>query len=125
HPGQADIHNDLGAALALKGRTADAIREFETALRLQPDFPRAHANLGFLLLQAGRARDAATHFEALLKLPDQASSLAATLAQDRRLADTLIATLPLADAQTLRSELQRFETNRAARDHGAVNTTSK
>ena len=36
-PDEAMLHHDLGAALAAQNRPADAIAEFEAALRLSPE----------------------------------------------------------------------------------------
>jgi len=44
-PGDADIHTDLGAALAAVGDHAGARTEFERALALAPGHPAAQANL--------------------------------------------------------------------------------
>jgi len=44
-PGVAELHNDLGIALAETGRLPEAIAEFRQALRLKPDFEDAKANL--------------------------------------------------------------------------------
>ncbi len=44
-PRAAEVHNDLGAALAGLGRLPEAREEFQTALGIRPDFPDARANL--------------------------------------------------------------------------------
>ena len=57
--------------------------EYETALRLRPDFAEAHRNLGNLLLKIpGRLDEAMTHYAAALKLHPEWESL-------RRLLDSL------------------------------------
>ncbi len=43
--GRAEIHNDLGVALARQGRQTEAVAKFREALRLKPDFAPAKANL--------------------------------------------------------------------------------
>jgi Flp pilus assembly protein TadD len=44
-PGDAVLHNDLGAVLARMGRLREAIPEFETALKLNPNFEAARRSL--------------------------------------------------------------------------------
>jgi tetratricopeptide (TPR) repeat protein len=44
-PDDAAMHNDLGAALARMGRVREAIPEFETALKINPNFAPARRNL--------------------------------------------------------------------------------
>ncbi|TXT39964.1 MAG: hypothetical protein FD135_1716 [Comamonadaceae bacterium] len=44
-PDKARVHNNLGYAYALAGRSADARREYTTALRLDPNHIKAHYNL--------------------------------------------------------------------------------
>jgi tetratricopeptide (TPR) repeat protein len=44
-PNAAEIHNDLGVALATMGRRREAVAEFEAATRLKPGFVAAEANL--------------------------------------------------------------------------------
>ncbi len=54
------------------GRLPEAIAEFESALRSEPDFPEAHVNLGNALAQTpGRLTDAIAEYEAALRIrPD-------------------------------------------------------
>ena len=85
-------HNNLGNTLAQDGRLEEAIAEYQTALRLKPDYAEAranlavaqdagpesaarHYNLGVSLSQEGRAAEAAAEFEAALRLkPDYADA---------------------------------------------------
>ena len=48
-PDYADAHNNLGIALYQQGRAAEAIREFQEALRLKPDYADARRNLDVVL----------------------------------------------------------------------------
>lgn len=57
-PGNARAHNNLGYALALKGRDADAERAFLRAMALDPGNARAGVNLA--LLRSGLLRPPAT-----------------------------------------------------------------
>jgi tetratricopeptide (TPR) repeat protein len=59
----AQVHAGLGVAYATRGRLADALREFETAIRLRPSSSDVRV-LGALTLEAlGRPADAARMFE--------------------------------------------------------------
>lgn len=55
-------------ALALAGRTADALAAYQTALRLQPDDAQAHYNVGFALLETNRLAEARPYFETAVRL---------------------------------------------------------
>lgn len=76
--GNYRAHNSLGAVLGNQGRTAEAIRHFEEALRLGPDRSEAHHihhNLGRALADSGRTDDAISHYrEALRVKPDFAEA---------------------------------------------------
>lgn len=48
-----DVHNNLGTALLLLNEHAAAMRHFEHALRLKPDFALAHLNRALAWLRAG------------------------------------------------------------------------
>jgi len=53
-PGYAEAHNNLGIALARKGRIEDAVVHFREALRIRPDFVGAHNNLKKALTLQGK-----------------------------------------------------------------------
>jgi tetratricopeptide (TPR) repeat protein len=69
-PGNERAHNNLGNALLdVPGRLADAMAEFEAALRIKPDDAEAHNNLGSALIKVpGRLADAMAEFEAALRI---------------------------------------------------------
>lgn len=74
-PANDRAHNNLGNALVDDGRIAESIAEYQTALRLKPDYPEAHSNLGNALLKAGRIPESIAECEAALKLePDYAKA---------------------------------------------------
>lgn len=64
----ARAHNHLGHALAAAGRDADALREYETALRLHPDYPEALNNVGALLARHGDDEPAIAAFRRAIEL---------------------------------------------------------
>ena len=43
------VHFDLGVVYGQQGRTDEAIREYQAALRINPDSADAHHNLGVAL----------------------------------------------------------------------------
>ncbi len=55
--------NNLGQAYADEGRTGDAIREFQAALRLDSSYNLARTNLGNALIRAGRHAEGARELE--------------------------------------------------------------
>jgi len=71
--------DNLGLYLARSQRAAEAIPHFEAAVRIRPDFVRAHYDLGLSLLQSGYCADAVPHFRTALRLhsdyPEASSSL--------------------------------------------------
>ena len=68
-------HNNLGAALAKRGRHEEALGHFSEALKIRPDYVSAHTNLGNELMRQGRTREAIRHFSEALKIkPDQAET---------------------------------------------------
>jgi tetratricopeptide (TPR) repeat protein len=50
------------------GKTGDAIREYERAIDIKPDYALAHNNLGDALLRVGRTSEALQHFREALRL---------------------------------------------------------
>ena len=69
--GCAEADNDLGMQLQGSGQVPEAIRHYEQALRLNPDFADAHINLGNALIQSGRIQEAIGHYEQALRIrPD-------------------------------------------------------
>ena len=53
-PASAVIHNSLGTLYHQVGRTELARKQFEEAIRLQPDYDSAYLNLGLLYLREDR-----------------------------------------------------------------------
>lgn len=61
-------HNLLGCALEQTGRFDDAIREFQEALQIDPDYAEAHGNLGDTLLQTGKLDEAMAQWKRAVDL---------------------------------------------------------
>lgn len=57
-PENAELYCDLGYALYLDQRYAEADQALRRALELNPHLARAHANFGMLLARTGRSEDA-------------------------------------------------------------------
>ena len=64
-------HNNLGLALAARGRGEEAIRHYREALRIHPNFPEALTNLGMVLAARGQVEEAMRHYREALRIkPD-------------------------------------------------------
>jgi tetratricopeptide (TPR) repeat protein len=69
------IHNNLGFALVLQGKTKEAIPHYTEALRIDPYFAAAHYNLGVALSEQGNIQEAIAHYlEALRINPSHAGA---------------------------------------------------
>jgi tetratricopeptide (TPR) repeat protein len=70
-PEDGETRNALGVAYIQLGRVADAVAQFETSLRSNPNLAVAHYNLGVIALGDGHAEQAIARFERALALrPD-------------------------------------------------------
>ena len=67
-PDNPDARADLGLALAMTGREAEALTELSAAVRLAPRSARAHAYRGFALSRAGRYAEALQEYDASLAI---------------------------------------------------------
>jgi tetratricopeptide (TPR) repeat protein len=68
-------HNSLGTALDAKGQADEAIRHYQDAIRLKPDYPEAHYNLGNELARKGDIDEAIRHYQEAIRLkPDYAET---------------------------------------------------
>jgi tetratricopeptide (TPR) repeat protein len=64
-------HHNLGVALADEGRFAEAIKQYQGALQIEPNAPNVQTDYGNALAKSGRMPEAITHYqEALRALPD-------------------------------------------------------
>jgi tetratricopeptide (TPR) repeat protein len=67
-PNAARAHNNLAFEYSrIPGRMADAIAEYQVALKIRPDYPEAHFNLGNALLAVGKPADAIAQFRAAVQ----------------------------------------------------------
>jgi len=64
----ADAHYHRALVLAALGRDAEAVADYQTALRLKPGFSAAHNNLGVLQRRAGALASADASFAAALQI---------------------------------------------------------
>ena len=65
----------LGSALDEKGQIDAAIKEFQEAIRLKPDYAHAHNNLGSALYEKGQTDKATREFQEAIRLkPDYAEA---------------------------------------------------
>jgi protein O-mannosyl-transferase len=86
NPEDALAHINLGnALLEIPARMPDAIAEYQSALRIYPNYADAHNNLGAILLQSGRTDEAVAEYQAAVRLdpdyPDAHSNLGSALSR--------------------------------------------
>ena len=60
--------NNLGLALAGRGRIDEAIEQYQQALKTNPDYAEAHVNIGTALAGRGRIDDAMAHYRRALDI---------------------------------------------------------
>jgi Flp pilus assembly protein TadD len=73
YPADFTAHFNLGAALQLEGRNAEAIANFQKALQAKPDHPAALTSLAVALQVTGRDAEAISYYrQALRANPDYA-----------------------------------------------------
>ena len=68
NPGCWMAHYNLGIALNDRGKTDEAIAQYQQAIELRPRYAEAHYNLARLLAQKGQLDDAVTHYEKALEI---------------------------------------------------------
>lgn len=66
-------HNNLGVALYYEGKTQDAIRHYNAALKIKPRFADARVNVGIALADLGKYDEAIRYYQDALRIrPDDA-----------------------------------------------------
>ena len=70
-PNALKWHYDQGVRFAAEGKADEAMRAYEAALAIQPDYAPALFNMGSLLEFKGRPDEAMRHYEASLKIDPQ------------------------------------------------------
>jgi tetratricopeptide (TPR) repeat protein len=91
YPNIAEIRSNLGAALAGEGRYADAIAEYQRALRIKPD-PQVVLNLGLAYYKTGQLPLAADTLQKIPRSPQTLMVLAdcyLRLGQNKQVVDLL------------------------------------
>jgi tetratricopeptide (TPR) repeat protein len=88
-------HNNLGFALAQKGRIDDALAQFQQCLDINPNYAEAHNNLGAMLLKKGRLGEAMAQFQKAVDIDpehnaDANYNLGLVLSQKGRLVEAMV-----------------------------------
>jgi tetratricopeptide (TPR) repeat protein len=63
----AVAHTGLGKVYQSQGRIAEAVRQYELAIEINPVHLQAHNNLGAILFQQGRLDEAIKHYQAAVR----------------------------------------------------------
>jgi Flp pilus assembly protein TadD len=67
-PAEADLRGRLGIARVNAGRPAEAVGDFEEAIRLRPDVPEMHEQFAQVLRALGRNAEALARLERAAEL---------------------------------------------------------
>ena len=61
-------YSDLASVLATKGRNAEAIQDYQTALEINPRYAEAHNNIGIIFARQGDVAKAMEHYHTALDI---------------------------------------------------------
>jgi protein O-GlcNAc transferase len=81
NPNYPDLHNLLGIAYANMGLVDDALLEFETALKIHPEYLKALLNMALTLYEKSSHDEAMVYLERVLKI-DSENELARNLLKE-------------------------------------------
>jgi len=65
---EASVHNDLGRSAMKNGRHREAIAQFKTALKIDPEYTEAYMNLGIAYHLLGDAKQAIAYMKKTMEL---------------------------------------------------------
>jgi Flp pilus assembly protein TadD len=109
-PGRPTFYHNLGGALALQGRYADAEAPLREFLRLSPRTPEAPGRLGMIYVDQGRYTEAIPLLRQALTMEPRFTAVRADLVRALRMeAGVLRKSGHGADAQALESEAVNVE----------------
>ncbi|HEY0784312.1 MAG TPA: tetratricopeptide repeat protein [Acidobacteriaceae bacterium] len=101
-PQNFEIHELLGLTYGVQSRTAEAVEQFQAAVRLKPDSAAARTNLATALLHQGKSVEAEQQCHKALELDP------ADYEAKHNLAEIYLASSRLADAVPLLEQAQRL-----------------
>ena len=67
-PGNYMAHYNLGNLYSRQEKLAEAVKQYEAALKAEPSYAEAHNNLGSVLLRQGRFDESVAHYSAAVRL---------------------------------------------------------
>jgi len=78
--GFAQSHYRLGIIYGEQGQTEQAIREYQRAIAIDPDYPKSYLNLGALMAEQGRNEESAEVFRRAIRLDPEYTDARVNLA---------------------------------------------
>jgi len=92
-PKKSRPHNNLGLALAIQGRRAEAIKHYAESLRINPNYFEAHINMGIALSEEGHMDKAIEHYYEALRIkpyhPEAHNKLGLALASQAKIDEAI------------------------------------